>query len=111
MSELEELLVAQIRAAGLPEPVRELRFDPLRRWRFDLAWPEARLAVEADGGTWARGRHVRGVGYLRDCEKVNAAVLTGWRVLRFTADMIADGPALEAIRRALELSDTGGMDK
>ncbi len=46
---------------GLPEPEREYRFaqEALgRKWRFDFSWPEYRVAVELDGGTWVRGRHV-----------------------------------------------------
>jgi hypothetical protein len=59
----------QIRAAGLPYPIREFRFHPERRWRFDYAWPGAWLAVEVEGGVWTRGRHLRGAGFIRDCEK------------------------------------------
>ena len=75
-------------AADYPQPVREYRFHPTRKWRFDFAWPEARIAVEVEGGTWERGRHTRGAGYAGDCAKYNAAVLGGWRVLRFTSDML-----------------------
>jgi len=42
------------------------------------------IAVEVEGGVWSRGRHVRGAGYLADLEKYNAAVVMGWRVLRYT---------------------------
>ena len=75
-------------AADYPQPVREYRFHPTRKWRFDFAWPEARVAVEVEGGTWDRGRHTRGAGYAGDCAKYNAAVMSGWRVLRFTSDML-----------------------
>ena len=82
-------------------PDREVRFAPPRRWRFDVAWPDIRLAVEIDGGTWVSGRHTRGAGFERDCEKLNTAVLLGWRVLRFTTGMVLDGRALETILAAL----------
>ena len=59
------------------------------------------LAVEIDGGTWVSGRHTRGAGFERDCEKLNTAVLLGWRVLRFTTGMVLDGRALETILAAL----------
>jgi very-short-patch-repair endonuclease len=88
-------------ACGLPEPVEEFRFDPVRRWRFDFAWPERMLALEIEGGTWSGGRHVRGKGYANDCEKYNAACLAGWRVLRFTSGMVRSGEALAVLAEAL----------
>lgn len=89
-SELETLFARgfSLLAPEASTPVREYTFAPPRRWRFDFAWPEARVAVEVEGGTWDRGRHTRGAGYAGDCAKYNAAVLGGWRVLRFTSDML-----------------------
>jgi len=66
---------------GLMPPVRELKFHPERRWKFDFAWPELKLAVEIEG----QGRHQTFVGFRRDCDKYNAALAMGWRVLRFPA--------------------------
>lgn len=71
-----------LRSVGLPAPVREHRFHPVRRWRFDYAWPEQRVALEVDGGVWTGGRHTRGAGFIKDMEKLNAAVVAGWRVVR-----------------------------
>ena len=92
-------------AAGLPAPIREHRFAPPRRWRFDYAWPAHRLALEVEGGTWKRGRHVRGRGYESDCEKYSEAALRGWRVLRVTPAMLRDGRALAMLGRALPAAD------
>lgn len=100
MSDLEDLLILQIRAVGLPEPVRELRFCPSRRWRFDFAWPDQRIGAEVEGGLWG-GRHVRPTGYTADCEKYNEAAIEGWRVVRFTAEMIHSGRALTALESIL----------
>lgn len=72
-----------------------------RDWRFDFAWPPQHLALEVDGGTWNGGRHVRGAGYEEDCRKLNEALVRGWRVLRFTTDMVKSGEALELVERAL----------
>ena len=94
-------LVLQIRAVGLPRPVEEFRFHPKRRFRFDLAWPVRKLAVEIEGGTWSRGRHTRGKGFAADCIKYNEAALLGWHVLRVTTEMVEDGTALAYIERAL----------
>jgi very-short-patch-repair endonuclease len=98
-----ERLHFQLHAAGVPEHVKEFRFDDTRRWRFDLAWPQFRLAVEVEGGTWVNGRHTRGSGFEKDCEKYNAAALAGWFVLRFTTGMIDSGAALATIKRAIEI--------
>jgi very-short-patch-repair endonuclease len=90
-----------MRAAGLnPEP--EFRFHPPRRWRFDLAFPDQKIAIECEGGIWSGGRHVRGSGFEKDVEKYNAAALLGWTVLRFTGRMISDGTALQTIEKALK---------
>lgn len=99
-------LARQCRLAGMPEPVRQFRFHPVRRWRFDLCWPDCKLAVEVDGGVWTGGRHVSGAGFTRDCVKLNEAVLLGWRVLRFTPAMVQDGSALQYIHFALENAKT-----
>ena len=72
------------------EPEREYRFHPTRRWRFDFAWPELKVAVEIDGGTWMGGRHSRGGGQAKSHDKQNAAVCRGWKVLRFTNQHLRD---------------------
>jgi very-short-patch-repair endonuclease len=100
-SRLEETLSLHLRAAGLPDPEREYRFAPPRRWRFDFCWPDQRLAVEVEGGIYSGGRHVRGSGFEKDAEKYNAATIAGWRVLRFTSAMIQCGEALAQIEQAL----------
>ncbi len=101
MSALERLFLFQIKAMGLALPEKEYRFHETRRWRFDFAYPEQQLAVEVEGGTWAGGRHTRGSGYEKDCEKYNEAALRGWSVLRFTGSMIKSGKAVETLKEAL----------
>lgn len=96
-SPLEELLVWQLRVAGIPDPVREHRFFADRRWRFDFAWPKQMLAVEVEGGVWSNGRHTRPAGFLADIEKYNRATLLGWRVLRVTGEEIRGGSAVAII--------------
>jgi len=90
---------------SFPEWEEEYRFHETRRWRFDFAWPEIKLAAEVEGGTWAGGRHVRGKGFESDCEKYNEAALLGWTVLRFTASMVDDGMAVGFLERALSTTD------
>jgi hypothetical protein len=104
---LEDSLFGQIHQAGLSEPVRQHRFAaPARQWRYDLAYPSVKVAIDIDGGTWIQGAHVRGAGVENDCEKHSTAAILGWLVIRVTTDMIADGRALTYVERALRVRGT-----
>jgi hypothetical protein len=74
--------------------VREERFHPKRKWRFDYAfdngWP---VAIEIEGAIFSRGRHTRGAGYQKDLEKYNTATAMGWRVYRFSTQDVLNGKA------------------
>jgi len=96
----EELFKLHCRISGL-NPVTEHRFDTKRKWRFDFAFPTQKLAVEIEGAIWSRGRHTRGIGYEGDMEKYNAAVLAGWRVLRYSTDMVVRGDAITDVEKYL----------
>ena len=100
-SPLEAEMALQIRAAGLPVPVREHRFHPSRRWRFDFAYPDEKIAIEIEGGVWIGGRHTRGSGFTSDCEKYNEAARLGWRVFRLTGEMIRNGYGLRLLESVL----------
>jgi very-short-patch-repair endonuclease len=101
-SALEAELALQIRALGLPEPIREYQAITGRKFRFDFAWLEHRLLVEVNGGTYTKGAHSTGQGIARDYEKANLATLDGWRVLMFDGKVVKSGVAVEVIRQALE---------
>lgn len=101
MSDLESVFLVACRQLGLPEPEREFRFAPPRRWRADFAWPTLRVLVEVEGGIWIGGRHTRGAGFEADMEKYNAAAVTGWTVLRFGANAIKSGEAVRMTALAL----------
>jgi len=94
------VVLAMCAASGWPAPVYELRFAPPRLWRFDLAWPGARLAVEIQGGIYTFGRHVRGPALLREWEKLNTAALDGWAVLLVSPDQVTDGTLRDWLGRA-----------
>lgn len=102
MSNLEALLLEQITAAGIEQPVTEHKFHPKRRWRFDLCWPNDLLAVEVEGGTWINGRHNRGSGFEKDAEKYAEAMCLGWTVLRVTGSQICTGKAIKWIKTIRE---------
>ncbi|WP_257993592.1 DUF559 domain-containing protein [Cupriavidus pauculus] len=101
----EEIFANQVKSSGLTGQEREYRFDPIRMWRFDFAWPARRLAVEVEGGTWTGGRHTRGSGYQADLEKYNAAAAQGWTVLRFTTDQVKRGAAIAAVKAAIQIRE------
>lgn len=121
-SQGEDELARQLDALGLGY-WREVRFAHPRRWKFDFVirgqsdlglhhvctvagapgdlidmWG---IATEIEGGAW-NGGHRRGLEANKDCEKSNAAVLLGWRVLRFTPYMVETGEAIECIEAALK---------
>jgi very-short-patch-repair endonuclease len=98
---LEDKLAGQLAALGI-HPERQWRFHPTRLWRFDFAMPAHMVAVEVDGGTWNGGRHVRGSGYRKDTEKMNAAQALGWTVLRYTTDTVRSGAAAREIAEIVE---------
>ena len=57
---LHSKVLAQL--VGFPDPTTELLFHPKRKWRFDYAWEEQKLALEVHGGIHSGGRHTRGRG-------------------------------------------------
>ena len=83
-------------------PTPEYKFAPERKWRADFAFPENMLLIECEGGTFSGGRHTRGIGFQKDCEKYNAAAEAGWTLLRYTKAMIQSGEAIAQILRVLK---------
>lgn len=82
-----------------PTPEREYVFAPPRKWRFDFAWSAQKVAVEIEGGVWSGGRHTRPATFEADCEKYNEAAILGWRVLRFSTEMVLTGEASRTAAR------------
>jgi very-short-patch-repair endonuclease len=92
-----------MKAIDLPEPEREYRFHPVRRWRFDFAWPELKVAAEVEGGVYVKGRHNRGSGFVKDCEKYAEALLLGWKVIRIPSPWVNSGQALDYVERLVKV--------
>ena len=92
MSALATRFLVLWKVAGGPELVAEHAFHPTRKWRFDFACKAARCAIELDGGAFLQfgGRHGRGMGMVKDCEKYRAAADLGWRIWRFTTKCITN---------------------
>lgn len=100
-----QIVAAYFRECGLPAPEFEWRFHVNRKWRFDLAWPGNRVAMEVEGGIWTGGRHSRGKGIKADMEKYNTATLMGWRILRCVPAELCIRETVEMIRTALNRCD------
>ena len=86
----------------------EWPFHPTRKWRFDYACPELKIAIEVDGGIFTGGRHSGGVGQLKDFEKGNAACAMGWYVFHTTPEDMHD---LEFRKLVLEAMKERKMQK
>lgn len=97
----EETLMMHFKAHKLT-PEREFRFHDTRRWRFDFAFPDRKLAVEVEGGTYTNGRHTRGSGYEKDLEKYNTAARLGWTVLRYTTGQVIKGTAINEVLEVIK---------
>lgn len=112
-----KFLVSQLTAHGYAAPVPEHYFHPLRKWRFDLAWPCVKVAFEREGGRYAPvtcqgcgtvrtvfvSRHHSREGMEEDADKYNSAALLGWIVIRATPPMLKDGRAASSLIQALQL--------
>ena len=89
-SALERRLLRVLRDGGLPKPVREHEL-PWRRdtpGRVDVAYPDARVIVEADSRRW----HTRERDFEVDRRRDREAQLAGWDVYRFTWDDLRRQP-------------------
>ena len=88
-------VLCEIEAATGQMAYMEYMFHPTRRWRFDGAFPAAKVAVEVEGmaGRSGKSRHMTYGGYQKDMEKYNAATALGWHLLRFTWKDVRDGSA------------------
>lgn len=89
----------------------EHKFCPNRKWSIDFYVPARKLGIEVEGGTWTAGRHNRGSGFEKDCEKYLAAHDHGITVIRVTGKMVKDGTAIKAIGRFLQSTSSASPAK
>lgn len=89
-AESEHELVSLVRSAGIRgwEANHPVRVDG-RRYFIDLAFPDAKLAVEVDG----RAHHSTDAAFRADRRRQNDLSRAGWQVLRFTWDDLVGDPA------------------
>jgi very-short-patch-repair endonuclease len=95
-SAAERRLITILRSAGLTGWQRGVPFE---RWTIDVAFPDAKVAIEFDG--WAYHSDVE--RFRADRSKGNALVRAGWRLLRFTWHDLVNRPqyVIAEIRAAL----------
>jgi very-short-patch-repair endonuclease len=100
-SPLERRLLRLLAGARLPSP--SVQHEVRRRGRLiarvDLAYPDARLAIEADGYRYHAGKAM----WQRDLSRRNALLSCGWNILHVTWDDVHLRPekVVEDIRRLI----------
>jgi very-short-patch-repair endonuclease len=100
-SNKRDYMLKPVLEAILQSPcMEEYMFHPVKRWRFDYAIPEFKLAFEIDGGLWLekhgkKGGHSTGKGRMNDIRKDREAQILGWKVFRFAPEEIKSGRLLE----------------
>jgi very-short-patch-repair endonuclease len=104
-SRLESSLLRLLRNQRIPIPLAQytvLSGDEFVA-RLDFAYPEGRIALEADGYRW----HSSPEQWRRDIRRENQLKLLGWTVLRFSWEDVHDRPQLvtNQIREALRMSE------
>jgi hypothetical protein len=100
-SVFERRLLRTLQGAGLPAPVlqHEIRSGGRLIAVIDFAYPDARLAIEADGYRWHSGR----IRWDHDRARRNRLTLLGWRIIHVTWTDLTRRPAMmiDAVARAL----------
>lgn len=122
----EDAFDFQLRSYQLPRFERNYMFalEALgRRWQFDFAFVQYKVAVEIEGlvvqrvhiatldpggrvvkvepQLIVRGRHASVDGFNEDCIKYASAIELDWDVLRFTPKQVQDRVAIEHTQRVL----------
>jgi len=90
-SVLELTLIRLLRRSGLPQPVSQYRIRRGQKAvaRVDLAYPDIRLAIEADGYRYHGGP----ADWRRDLARRNELTGLGWRIIHVTWDDVTRRPA------------------
>lgn len=104
MSKLNDGFAFQLTASQINHK-REYLAIPGRRFRYDFyityGWG-GRLLVELQGGVYQyKPSHASAGGIRRDAEKSNLATLHGYKLLKFTSDMVASGEALRMVEEVI----------
>lgn len=99
MSKIRDAFLSQLDLLGFE---REVRFIDGRKFAFDAALPDVKVAVEYSGIMGLGASHASVSGLVRDAWKLNEAQLRGWTVITANAKSVEDGSAMDQVIRALE---------
>lgn len=80
----------------------EVVFAKPRKFRFDFAHLETKIAIELQGGNFVRGRHTRGAALAKEYEKLNIAAENGWRMFFLDGNMVRKVGNYRAIANAIK---------
>lgn len=104
----EEVLAIDLAGACLPF-VRQFRYAKGRNLTADFMVEHCkalictqRVLVEVQGGVYTKKAHGSVTGVLADIDRLNAATVNGWRMLRFTPKQVDEGEAIPVIEAALK---------
>lgn len=97
-SELERKFLSHWKKTKIPIS-QQVIFHPIRKWRFDFAFPDLLLAIEIQG--YGRG-HADYMSMANDYLKHNEAVRHGWSVLYFMAHDIKDDMIDKTIKYTID---------
>lgn len=103
------LLLQQIAKASLPLPDRfEYQFMTSRKWRFDYAWTDLKVAIEYNGIIYvpksknmSKTGHTTITGLADDYEKLGEAQIRNWIVLETNPILIREYTTVEQLSRAI----------
>lgn len=95
----DQLLTYLVHGLGFELEVPFRGLSGKRRWRWDAALPERRIALEYQGigrgHQWHREQS-------RDHEKASEAALCGWTLIICDAELTNSGKCLEYVQAALK---------
>ncbi len=79
----------------------EHRFHPVRRWRFDYAFPQIKVAVDYDGVMFRSVGHNSLEKIIKDMERSNHAQLCGWDIYKANAKTVQNKEFFAIIEEAV----------
>ena len=95
-------ITKHLRNQGI-EHVTEHKFLNNRKFRFDVAILPLKIAIEYEGLMSEKSGHTTLVGFTKNTEKYNLAVIYGWKLLRYTCKNYQDfGKDLERLLNSLK---------
>jgi len=99
-SRLEKAGLELLRDAGFSGFALEFAIPWTLNKRFDVAFPDDRVAIEWDSRRW----HTQAEAFQRDRERDREALAHGWRVIRFTWHDVHGSPSevIDTIRAVLD---------